>query len=338
MLPTYQLKTDRDAFIQGKTSTPGGASAIGHHFIQAYNQNKWGFYLRYIRGLRKKTTKPPLIFGGCIHDAKEAYYAFGFDEDFMLDVFLEVMNARQKEYEDHNVYLKDVERGRKMLFFWANTWGEADQAAYDIIEVEGQHEFQLANGLPVSVRWDLLAQRKDNKKYYLFDTKTTGYSVMKSYESVTGQDQATMYLLAGSKVYPNASIVGLIPDIMYKRQSVVKAERPGIVLRSKRDLVEYEQELIGLHMEMTQKIIALEQGFPYPHMLFPRNGKDDSFFGTEWPDIYRGGLPSDPKKAPVGYVIDETLIDNGPYGKKSLRATNGYDKILDIIDGIGGTT
>lgn len=328
----------REEFLAEKVASTGGASAIGHHFIQAYNENKWGFYLRYVRGLRPRHTKPALLFGGAIHDAKEGYYRFGYDTDLMIDTFVGVMNARKGLYEDREVYDEDLDRGRKMLVYWANTWEAEDRATYRVVEVEGAHTFALANGLPVSVRWDLLVQRLDNGKYYLFDTKTTGFSVRKSYDSVVGQDQATMYLLGVSKVYPERQVVGLIPDILYKRQSVVKAERPGVVLRSRRALVEYEQELIGLHVELTQKIIALEQGFPYPHMLFPRNGKDDTFFGTEWPDVYRATLPTDPLKAPPGYVVDEELVRAGPYGNPELRAAGGYDTTLDVIQHLKGGT
>lgn len=323
---------EREAFVKEKVESEGGASAIGHHFIQAYNEDKWGFYLRYVRGLRPRYTKPALIFGGAVHDAKEAFYVFNYDIDAMLEAFEAVMESRREEYEDRQKYLDDRDDGRKMLYVWANTWAEHDRETYEVVEVEGAHTFSLASGLRVSVRWDLLCRRRDNGKYYLFDTKTTRYSVRKAYEAVYGQDQATMYLLGMSKVYPDANVVGLVPDILYKRQSAVKAERPGIVFRSPREVTEYEQELVGLHLEMTRKIEALEAGFPYPHILFPRNGKNDSYFGSEWPDIYRAALPEDPYKAPAGYTVDKTLINEGPYGNPSLRAQDtNYDDILSKV-------
>lgn len=332
-----KLPIDRpfDAFLHEKVTSTGGASAAGHHFIQAYNQDKWGFYLQYVRGLRPKHTKPALVFGGALHDSKEAFYLYNYDIDAMMSTFKAVMNSRSREYEDPSVYAKDIQDGEKMLLYWANTWADEDAKTFDIIEVEGSHDFLLANGFRASVRWDLLVRNRDTHKYYLMDTKSTRYSVDKTYQSVEGQDQVTMYLLGLSRVYPGIMpyVVGLVPDIMYKRQTRVDAARPGVVFRSARELIEYEQELIGLHIELSQKMEALEQGFPYPHMLFPRNGKDNSYFGNEWPDLYRSPLPSDPTKAPVGYVIDQSLIDAGPLNPANRSPSTSFDNTLDVLGG-----
>lgn len=335
-VPMFEFRplADFGDWLDDKITTPGGASTLGHHFIQAYNEDKYGFYLRYIRGLRPAHTKPALLFGGAIHDAKEAFYTFSYNEDVMVTTFNTVMDARRDQYDDPETFNEDRSRGTKMLLYWANEWSRHDEDTYDILEVEGSHTFTLANNFTVSYRNDLLVRRRDNNNVYIIDTKTTGYSVAKAFDSVQGQDQATMYLLGAQRTYPSLKIVGLIPDILYKRSSVIKAERPGIVFRSRQALLEYEQELIGLHVELTQKVIALEQGFPYPHMLFPRNGKNDSVFGTQWPELYRMPLPADPHKAPAGYVVDHDLINNGPYGNPSLRANIDYNQTLDLVTNI----
>jgi hypothetical protein len=44
-------------------------------------------------------------------------------------------------------------------------------------------------------------------------------------------------------------------------------------------------------------------------MLFPRNGKDDAMFSSDWPHLYRERLPKDPMKAPLGYVVDQSIIE-----------------------------
>lgn len=328
-----------DDFLQQKTSSDGGASAAGHHFIQSYNQDKWGFYLQYVRGLRPIYTKPPLLFGRAVHDAKEAFYLYEADPDAMITTFMAVMKHLQKDYENRTDWQKDMTDGQRMLDVWYKTWTDEDWNTYRVREVEGSHTFALASGLEVSVRWDLLMERIDDGKLVLFDTKTTRYSVPKMYDAVAMQDQATMYLLGLSRVYPaeKHKIIGLVPDIMYARQSVVRAERPGVVMRSPRELLEYEQELIGLHMEMTQKLEALEAGFSLPHLLFPRNGKDNAYFGGDWPNVYRAELPSDPYEAPPGYVVDTRLIDEGPYRNTRLRSPKDVD-YNTILSAVGGLT
>ncbi len=324
-----QTQTELDNWLEEKLSEKKGSSSAGHHYIQAYNQNKWGFYLRYVRGLEPIHTKPALLFGGNIHDAKEAFYVSGGNIDFTLKTFEAVHRSRLKEYESSQVAAKDIEDGKKMLFHWASSTGHDDFNKYDIVEVEGSHEFELANKMKASVRWDLLVRSKDTHKYYLFDTKTTRFSITASYNSVENQDQVTMYLLALKKVYPDyyKECVGLIPDIMYKKQSVVSSERPGIVMRTPREILEYEQEIIGLHIELAQKIQALRDGFPteLAHMLFPRNGKDDSYFGSEWPNLYRQDLPKDPYKAPLGYKVNTEVVERGP-------AIPSMDKITYPLD------
>lgn len=332
MLQFLETQQELDTWLESKLTEQKGASAAGHHYIQAYNQNKWGFYLRYIRGLEPIHTKPALLFGGNIHDAKEAFYLSHGDIDFTLKAFEAIHKSRKNEYENPTQATKDLEDGKKMLFHWASHTGHSDFENYDLIEVEGNHEFELANLMKASVRWDLLARKKSNGKYYLFDTKTTRYSITASYNSVEGQDQVSMYLLALKKVYPDyyKNCVGLIPDIMYKKQSVVSSERPGIVMRSERELKEYEQEIIGLHLELSQKVNALRNGFPpqLVHLLFPRNGKDDSYFGSDWPGIYRQNLPEDPYKAPPGYRVNIEILENGPAIDTNLGNDElAYEKI-----------
>lgn len=313
------MKT-KEQFLNDKLTAERSSSPAGHHFIQLYNTNKWNFYLKHVLGLEPVKTKPPLIFGGAIHDAKESLYLYE-DPDFAIELFHTILENRKPEYEDSTQYEKDYERGGKMLMTWCNTYLQTDLETMEIIEVEGSHTFDLANGMHTTVRWDLLARQKSTGSVYLFDTKTTGWSIPGTYTSVQNDDQSTMYLLALKKVYPELyrRSVGLIPDIMYQRQNVVKAERPGIVLRTERELIEYEQELIGLFVEMSQKVQHLQQNPDWPpHMLFPRNGKDESMFkGSEYHDIYRSPLPKD--KPPVGFRYNPNLIAEIETGKGDYK-------------------
>src|SRR6056297_1687613 len=160
--PDLNNEHEKDAYIHEKATSPGGASHVGHHYIQAYNQDKWGFYLRYIRGLKPKKTKPALIFGRIIHDSKEAFYRSNGDVDFTLRAFLEIMRAHKDDYEDREKYATDLEDGHTMLRAWTEDIGTRDFEEYDIIEIEGSHEFTLPNNMTMSVRWDALFRDKKN--------------------------------------------------------------------------------------------------------------------------------------------------------------------------------
>jgi len=136
---------------------------------------------------------------------------------------------------------------------------------------------------------------------FIADYKSTSYSAAKMAESVGLQDQATMYIMGLSKLYPHERVVGVVPEVLYKRQSVCTATRSVVVTRGPNALVEYEQELIGLLIDIERRLADLAAGWP-PHVLFPRNGADEAYFGNSpYAPIYRVQLPDDMTWVPPGY-------------------------------------
>lgn len=293
-------------FIEEREQAEGRESPAGFHFIDLYNTNKWGFYLRYVRGYRLVHTPKALVFGGHMHSAVESFYVTG-DPEAPLDVFSYYHDKDVNRYEFVEDWEQDGEDGPIMLTTWLNEWAEYDMATYDVKSVERLVEVPLANGFIMTVKMDRLMRHRSTGHLEAFDTKTTRYSIPATQRNVEEQDQATAYLLACKKLYPDEHVIGLSPDIIYKRGRVSKAERPSIVTRSQRELAEFEMEIIGLLLEMAQKVKSLAD-YP-PHLLFPRNGKDESFFGSSFPDLYREPLPKDPTIAPPGYEIDPWIAD-----------------------------
>jgi hypothetical protein len=294
-------------WLDEQISAPGRESPAGFHMVSYYNENPYGWYLRYIKGYRPIHTKPPLIMGGALHSAAEAAYLY-HDREKTLKTYDQILRSRRKEYAEEEAFHKDLADGSAMLPVWYDTWVDRDFAEYDILEVEKQHEVPLADGsLFLTVRPDQVFRRKSDGKIYVKDIKSSRWSITKAHEYLSGMDQSTCYLWAAKKLWPKNIIAGLMSDIMYKNRSVVKAERPGVVFRTDANLAEFELEIIGLVTEMNQKVEALAHDYPVP-MLFPRNGKDESFFGSEWPGIYRATLPPD-GEAPFGYKIDDWTVD-----------------------------
>lgn len=290
--------------INKMVAEPERESSAGYHFISYYIENPYGWYLRYIRGYRPKFTKAPLIMGSALHHGCEITYQT-WDKTDTLSAFGETMKSRQHEYEDPEQYKKDLEDGRLMLTKWYDTWAEHDRANFNVLHVEDKFAVPLPNGYFMTVKPDLIVELKEAGHPILcLDHKSSRWSMGKAHDYLAGSDQPTSYIWALSQLYPGRKILGVQSDVLYKNRSKVDAQRVGIVQRDAREIAEFQLEMIGALSEIAQKVKGLAAGWP-AHLLFPRNGKDESFFGSEWPYIYRSALPEDPTEAPFGYVIDE---------------------------------
>lgn len=299
-------------FVQETVAHPPTGSPLGHHFIQAYNENKWNWFLRYVRCLVPDHTPTPLIYGGAIHSALEYVYK-QWDVEGMVYVFREVLSAREKEYADPDRFRTDLGRGPQELLFWANEWLEHDKQYWKVLAVEEDMQVPLPADLTMTMRLDLIVQDKENGDILVRDHKTTGWSVGGTVNSMDQQDQVTAYLYGLSQVHPDwyRLCQGLQPDILYHKGNVMKAARPTILTRTKHDLQRYAVELSGLLTEMSQKVLAYIQGSHSPYALFPRNGKDSAMFGrVDYEDLQRAVLPANPLEAPPGYVVDEETLNN----------------------------
>jgi hypothetical protein len=246
------------------------------------------------------------------------------------------MRARKGEYEDPDRWSKDFEDGSAMLRFWADRWLEHDKTSFRVLHVEDKFAVPLPNGYYMTVKPDLIVEDKQDpgKPIRIIDHKSSRWSMGKAHDYLAGSDQPTSYIWATSQLYPGRKILGVESDVLYKNRSKVDAQRVGIVQRSKRELAEFQLEMIGAISEIAQKVKGLQQGWP-PHLLFPRNGKDESFFGSEWPYIYRAELPEDPNEAPYGYEIDAWTQD---YTRKIASKINDNPADFDPFATVGEIT
>lgn len=293
-------------FIESKLAKDPRSSPAGIHFIQQYNQNKRIFYLKYVKGWVPMYTAPALIRGGAIADAQEYYYTHDFDAEGCIQVFEEILAGRASQYEDENQFEKDLDSWAKALLHWIDCFQEHDRKNFEILEVEQTHYPKLANGFRLTIRTDGVFRDREDGRILIREGKHTGYSIGKMYDSVRLQDQATAYQWAIAREYPDESILGVFPDIIYMRKSKIDAKRPGIISRSKRELREFELETIGLLMEMAQKVRSLDL-YP-PELLFPRNGKDDAYFGTEYEPLIRGARSNLNRRLPPAGFIEDPMI------------------------------
>jgi len=287
-------------------------SPAGYHYYWSYWENARNWYLKYVLGLRPKYTSPALVKGACIHEAITKYY-LKHDIGDSIDFYQKEMELRREEYEEAGRWVTDLNDGIAMLDMWWQVWNKTEVENLTPLEIEKLHEFWIGpdNSLKFTVRADRIMHEKDFNKNRVYDTKTSGWSISKTIQNVEAEDQITGYIWAMAKVHPEWKIQDAVVDVLFKKNSVVKAERSDPIYRTKLDLAIFELNIIGTIIETTQKVKALKW-YPWP-ILFPRNGRIAGIFGDPYEAISR--IDVKPGQVPTGFIRDEwvevkDLVDN----------------------------
>ena len=264
-------------------------SPSGYHFYCLYHQCPFKWALKYVYGLLPVFTSVPLIKGGIVHDATEVYFTNNWDIKAATDSIKEGFAERTPEFADKSLIPDLRNDAILMLKEWDNQFGY-EKDLYKVVEVEKEHTFKIGpnKDFIFTVRMDRVMVSKETRFLEVRDTKTTGYSIGKSFQGADQEDQMTAYLWAAEKLWPKVVTKMVYLDILYKRGKVVKTERCGPIYRDKWDLGRFELELYGLINEVSQKYLALES-LPLP-VLFPRCGLVCSVFDCEYKDICRTPL------------------------------------------------
>lgn len=285
-------------------------SPAGYHYYYSYLENPRNWYLKYVLGLKPRFTPPPLVKGGCLHEAIASYYQNNFSLEKALTTYTTEMESREEEYEKREEFARDVYVGIEMLTHWHNTWSESDQEKYEVVETEKGYEFNIGPGgkLRFTVRPDRIFKDRDTKKYYILDSKTSTWSVMKTIQQVDAEDQITSYIWAMNKAHPEWKVNSAMVDVMYARMNRDKdritsqeSVRSDPIYRTDKDLIIFEMNIVGIIIETTQKVKALAST-PWP-LLFPRNGRIAGLFSDPYEQISR--LDIKPGVIPAGFVRDE---------------------------------
>jgi len=291
-------------------------SSAGSHFYGTYRDCGRKFFLKYVLGYRPTRTAKALIFGGVMHEAIAAYYlSMQRDIEATIEFFLRELADREEEFLKEEDLITSRTLGPAYLKSWHTTWGEYDERIYDVVEVEEPYEIKLGpnEDYIFTVRLDRVMREKATKRYVVFDTKTTGWSLDGTFKSVNAMDQMTSYIWAINKVHPEWNVTDAIPDIIYGRASKVegrapsvKCERPGEIYRDSYSQAQFEIGIFGTILEVSQKVDNLDE---YPgEMLFPRNGSTCAKFGCEYLDICRTKV--DPNRVPVTFDRDPWVEDD----------------------------
>lgn len=283
-------------------------SPSGFHFYNLYRSSPAAWLFKYIFGLRPAHPKPPLIFGGVMHEAMEYYYAAECDVEIAIEGFRASLLLRHNEYEEEVKYQEDLARGPGMIQKFHEEIGCRDLETYEVLELETQYDIPLGppdNPMLFTVRPDRIFRNRLTHVVTPMEMKTTGWSLDGMFKKTERSDQVTSYIWAVAKKHPEWNVDGCHIDVLYSRRLKSgafnhEAKRPGKAFRSKYDLVLFEMGMYGTIIELTQKVLALGMT-PWP-LLFPVTHNDE--FETEYEMLFKSPIqPDDPP--PPGFVKDD---------------------------------
>lgn len=285
------------------------ASHAGFHYLDLYCNCPRKFFLKYICRLEPKFLAAPLICGAAFHEGKRVFYTTKSKKK-ALDKCEREISTRKQEFYDEDAYERDLIRFPILLEKWIEELGYQDleQMNFIMIEEEIQVPISGTNGFVATLRPDLVFSWKASPgNRYIIDTKTSSHSIRLTQQSLHYGDQATMYILGVTR-HLGKSVMGLIPDIAYwnknsAKHSNIACVRGDLIVRTERQLKEYEENVAGIFSEMSQKVAAFSTGKYSEHVLFPRHTYYCMSYAKqcEYAEVCRTKI-SMSGRAPLGFV------------------------------------
>lgn len=282
-------------------------SPSGYHYYYLYTQCPYKWYLKYVQGIRPRFTAIPLIRGGIIHDAHEVYYNNNWSLEAGLKHIYSEFDRRLPEFEEKEKMPEVRDTSLRMFHAWHDAFHH-DRDDEILVECEKQRTFKIGpnKDFDFTVRMDRVFRSLERRTLIIRDTKTTGYSIPKAFQTADAEDQMTAYLWAASRIWPEERSRIVEVDVLYTRGKKTEAQRCGPIYRTPYDLARFEVELYGLIQEVSSKYLSLET-FP-KELLFPRNGLTCALFSCEYAPVCRVRL--EPGMVPIGYRSDPWVEEN----------------------------
>lgn len=289
-----------------------GASASGYHFYNLYQNCPRKFYLQYVCRLVPEYTFLPLIFGTMFHEGKATFYKTGSGSKAhkrmatVLKGYVEEIDTPEaKEFLEYKLPI--------LLDRWIVEWGAGDIEYYEFVAVEKELKVELkyAPGMYVTMRQDAVVRDPTEGVLKILETKTSQSSINTTLQGVENGDQATTYLWGARKYWKDEVVSGVIPDIAYWHKSTnnidnIQCVRGIEVLRSERDLEEFEQGVAFLFHKIALEVGMVLKGEGTPLQIFPRNTQwcTAYFRRCEYMDVCRNCDISLKGRAPMGFKRD----------------------------------
>lgn len=241
-----------------------GSSESGYHFLQDYQKCRKFFQWKYLLQLEPKYTPTKLIYGRAIHRGLEMWYKGLAKKDPVqervnaaLAGFTQEMVDSHEEYMLDETYEEDLARGIEAL----RAYGI--QNAMENWEVIGQPELDLSyvlpNGYRVTGRIDLVMRNPDGF-IYIWDHKTTGWSLTSLTQTLQVSNQVNMHLLLWNKNFPGMPTTREVFNVIRQVKSVIEIKQI-LVIKTEQDILNYEQDACELMDEIAQRSVQPNQNW-----------------------------------------------------------------------------
>ncbi len=300
----------------------------GGHFAGLYQLCPRKFWFRYIYGIVTAYTSPPLLLGAAFHEGKATWY-LKKKESASIRAFEKEIISRKNEYELKEDMTRDLERGSLMLASWIQDQGYKDLELYSVLAVEEMLEATLPNGFILTVRPDACLRSRDGS-VFIMESKTSGWRVDATEQAVRFGDQATAYIWACKQKHPDWKIEGVVPDVTCWSKTSSRSDkiinyRGDIVFRNERQLWEYEQGIMSILVDISQRTRAVKSGSFDPAQLFPRHTQWCVAYNRacEYNEICRKELSG---KLPPGFKKDSWAEERSVLEMKSTLKGARYEK------------
>ena len=296
------------------------ASSAGFHFYNMYQCCPRKMYLSFVCRLETKNAAPPLVFGTAFHEMIAAWYKgskLTECQTIGLDILKSERNRLEVEDYDRSVYRLPI-----LFKHWVDTFGERDLRNLKILGVEKEIRKKIpGTEFTITGRIDLIA-RDVYSEDYIYDHKTSSYSVTLTADALFYGDQVTTYMWLTEGWRKNLKPKGLIPDIAYwsrqaKNETNITCTRPDVIYRTSEEIQSFVKGLSQTVSEISQKVSAYTTGHD-ADTLFPRNTHYCLAYNRrcEFADICRRNI---------------TPRDKPPRG---FRTRTGVKTVADITKGV----
>jgi len=235
-------------------TTTGGTHA-GYHSLKDFDCKRRG-YFRQVCHLEPEETSSALLFGTAIHSWKEAFYRTWEVAPFTLP---------REGYFDGEKWAEDNARGQRVITNWAATWAEHDIREFEVLALETTYQYDLGDGLILTVKPDAIVRSRTTGKVLALDTKTTSLRPHTLCPMLESANQATAYSLVLREVFEG--FLGWLPDIAFSKGGSVACERPGVVYRTAQQLEDYAIEVKSTILDIGDRVAEI--GHASIRALFP---------------------------------------------------------------------
>jgi len=299
-------------------------SALGHHMLNTFQNCPRRWYVKYICSILPQKLGKALIFGKAWHEGMEVFYRGDPESDqnalaeLAYNKIVQSLLDNKKNFKAQEELDEMLVKAPLLFKTWFKVIGANLHTEYKVLAVEEELRPKLGGAFTMTIRPDAVVKHRASGAIMIPEHKTTSYSINSQLDTVTRGDQATAYIWGLLKVKPELAMnfQGVLLDVCYNRGMVVDVKQTTII-RAKRNLAEFELNILGIFLDLANRIRALETKPEMLACLFPRNGSSCSMFGCEYESICRNHV------TPDMVLGSEFMIDKWKGKEQLLADTEG---------------